>query len=730
MSIKLTDGANWSADVSGADSLLDKAKLSLTGLNLAKTWNSPLNRVEPKDLGPGTLNFAGSTPLPFAGTTLSVSATHGGGLGGQISGSLFGSGDPFDQPINLGNACCLWVQLNGTLSVGVAGSVSGFGIGIQGNSYAQYRFTKIFGPEPGGQYLPLSQAVQTLFQQATPPIDLQALLAAPAGSIYELDCGGSVTLSASYSLPTSTLPLATAALPVMQQELTLTANPALDLAGSFTVSGALVFRLHKLEGNIARFHLFKESGTSLDVTFNASAGIQGGLADHDFLDKAFQAISPDSKVDLASRDRQLNAEMQAALEDAVSSHLSLSLNAEATLSSSNSHVFVVEVDLQAASQSPEMTRLVNGLFRGDWTLARKHDPAYPCVKNYSDMLEKATSSAHAFRFHLLNLFSFVSVTEFMAAAKVLQTPDGVVFTDHDTASRIQVMADGSGAEPMSFSKVLAQALQSTLVFKTGSACPALVELSIAGKYFTYERNASQDDLEEIALLCAALDCPLSGLETHATRVGVVKFDASSRFDGRASDACFIGPGPDFNPKSQDDYVTYAQNAIAALYDISDRFHAAAMDATLWTKLNAAGNASAMLSDSYVQSFLSKHGGFDGNPGNISQVMWLYSIWYTVTFWSKAMADYAQLLQKAKKLASQLPPGSTRQTPEIQALMRQLSSAMHDAQARENNFIDARAQFGMEALYLASGRKAANDICLTWNGATKTSNNHGALTAGV
>ena len=43
---------------------------------------------------------------------------------------------------------------------------------------------------------------------------------------------------------------------------------------------------------------------------------------------------------------------------------------------------------------------------------------------------------------------------------------------------------------MSFSKVLAQALQTTLVFKTGNASPALVDLSISGNYFTYEKNAS------------------------------------------------------------------------------------------------------------------------------------------------------------------------------------------------------------------------------------------------
>ena len=118
----------------------------------------------------------------------------------------------------------------------------------------------------------------------------------------------------------------------------------------------------------------------------------------------------------------------------------------------------------------------------------------------------------------------------------MKTPDGVVFTDHDTASRIQVSADGRVAEPMSFSKVLAQALQTTLVFKTGNAAPALLDLSISGKYFAYERNASADDLKEIALLCSALDCPLGGLQAQATRVGVVKFDASSTFDGGASDA--------------------------------------------------------------------------------------------------------------------------------------------------------------------------------------------------
>ncbi len=724
MSIKLTDGKNWSANLNGTGSLLDKLSLTVTGVKLGENWNHPVNQIKPRDLGPGTLSFAGNTPLPFANSTLTVSASQGAMIGGQVSGSLFGGGDPFDQPVSLANKCCLWLQLNGTLNVGVAGSMSGFGIGISANSYAQYRFNRIFEPDAAGTFRPLSQAVEELFDQATPPVDLAALLAAPVGSIFEFDCGGSVTVTGSYSVPTSTLPLASSAVPVMKQKLTIAANPSLSLSGSFQVSGALIFRVHKLTDTSARFHLFKKSGTALSVSFSASAGITGGVADKDFLDTAFQAILPDSKVDLSARDPELNAQLKDVLEDAVSSHFSATLDAEASLSSSTSHVFVLDINLQVASQSPEMTNRVNGLFHGDWTLARQHD--LPCVTNYSDMLEKVSRSKHEFQFHLLNLFSFVSVSDFFTSAKVLKTPDGVVFTDHDTASRIQASATGDIADPMSFSKVLAQALQATLVFKTGNAAPALVDLSISGKYFTYKRNAPADDLEGIALLCAALDCPLTGLNPDADRVGVVKFDASSKFDGNASDACFVGPAPDFNPKNQADYIGYALKAIASLYDPADRFHAAATDVNLWSKLNAAGNTAAMLSDSYVQGFLRAHGGFDGNPGNGLQVMWLYSIWYTVTFWSKAMSDYAGLLQKAKKLASQLPAGSTQQTPEIQQLMRQLSSAMSDAQQRENNFIDARAQFGLAALYLSSGKKAANDVRLTWNGDTRSATNGTAL----
>ena len=720
MSIKLTDGKNWSVDLAGKGSLLDKAKLTVTGINLAANWDTAINKINPKDLGPGSVSFAGSTPLPFAGSTLTLNASQNASIGGQVSGSLFGSGDPFDQPVSLANKCCLWLQLNGVLNVGVAVSVSGFGIGIQTNSYAQYRFTRIFGPDAAGKFEPLSQAVETLVDEATPPIDLKKLLSVPAGSIYEFDSGGTVTLSGSYSLPTSTLPLATSTVPVLQQKLTLDANPSLSLSGSFKISGSLIFRVHRVDGNIARFQLFKKSGTALDVNFTASAGIQGGLPKHDFLDKAFKAISPDCKVDLASQDPALNAQMKTVIEQALSSHLSVSLNAEANISSSISHVFAVDVDLQVASQSQETTGLVNGLFRGDWSLLQRRD--LPGLSHPSDMLERATSSQYAFRFHLLNLFSYVSVTEFMKSAKVLQSPDGVVFTDHDTASRIQVTAGGTVAEPLSLSKVLAQALETTLVFKTGGASPALVDLSISGKYFTYEKNASQDDLHEIALLSAALDCPLAGLSTDASRVGVVKFDASSKFDSGASDACFVGPGPDFAPWDQEGYMVDARRAIATLYEPSHRFHAAATDPTLWTELDERGNPSAMLSDSYVQSFLRAHGGFDGNPNNLSQIMWLYSIWYTVTFWSKAMADYAHLLQQAKKLASQLPAGSTQQTPEIEHLMRKLSSAMHAAQARENNFIDERAQFGLAALYLTSGKKAANDVSLTWNGTTKSASN--------
>ncbi len=727
MSIKLMSGTGWNVQLNGAGSLLDGCDLTVTGLNLEKNWNGPLNKIDPKDLSPGNISFSGSAPLPFAGSTLTISANQGATIGGQIDGRLFGSGDPFDQPLDISRKCCLWLKLNGTFNAGVEGTIAGFGIDIQSDSHAEYQYTRIFAPDAAGKFCRLSQAAEELFDKATPPVDLAALMAVPEGSIFEFDCGGSVTLTGSYSVPAATIPLATTTVPVLKTPLSANAAPSLGVSGSFELSGSFIFRIHKLSGNIARFQLFKKSGTEVEVSFSASAGIAGDLEGEDFLDKTFKAIVPDCKVDLASRDKDLNKQLADVLEDAVSSHLSACLNAEASISCSISHVFMLEIDLQAAAADPGMTKAVNGLFHGDWTIARRHDPPLACVKNYSDMLETATTSKQAFHFHLLNLFSFASVAEFLTSAKVLKSPDGVVFTDNETASHIQVEADGRTAKPLSLSKVLAQALQATLVFKTSKAAPALAQLSISGNYFTYEKSASKDDVHEIELLSAALDCNLDGLQSSATRVGVVKFDASSKFDSDASDSCFVGPAPGYTPKDKDEYIRHAKDAIASLYDPADQFHAAVSDDKLWGILDNKGNLGA-LSDPYVQGFLHQHGGYDGNPTNFSQMMWLYRIWYTVTYWAKAMAAYAQLLQKAKTLASRLPPGSTQQTQEIQGLMSQLSSEMHEAQDLENNFIDARAQFGLAALYFCSGKRAANDVCLTWNGVTSEATNQGAPSA--
>lgn len=53
MSIKLTDGKNWKADLKGTGSLLDKQALTVTGLNIGKNWESPVNKIDPKDLARG-----------------------------------------------------------------------------------------------------------------------------------------------------------------------------------------------------------------------------------------------------------------------------------------------------------------------------------------------------------------------------------------------------------------------------------------------------------------------------------------------------------------------------------------------------------------------------------------------------------------------------------------------------------------------------------------------------
>src|SRR5581483_9935426 len=122
------------------------------GLKIGENWNNPVNKIDPKDLGPGNVAFKGSTPLPFAGSKLTVSANQSATIGGQKSGSLFGSGDPIDQPISLDGKCCLWLQLNGTFCVGVSGTVTGFGIAIQTNSHAEYRFNRIFSPDASGAF--------------------------------------------------------------------------------------------------------------------------------------------------------------------------------------------------------------------------------------------------------------------------------------------------------------------------------------------------------------------------------------------------------------------------------------------------------------------------------------------------------------------------------------------------------------------------------------------------
>lgn len=562
-----------------------------------------------------------------------------------------------------------------------------------------------------------------MFTHTAPVRDLAALIKSPTGSIFEFDSGGSVKITGSYSLPSSTVPLATSSVPVLKEKLSVQSDASMGITGSFEVSGALVFRVYKVDDKIARFQVFKKRGTEVSVSFDASAGLSANVASKDVIDQVFKFITPKVDKSVAAADSALNDQMKDVLEEAIAQHLAVSLNIEGTASASQSHLFSIDVDLAVANASPEMAARVNALFRGDWTLAQKHD--LPCVVNWSDCLEKVQHSEHSFHLHLLNIFSAVSVTDFLTSAEVLRTPDGVVFTDHNTAS--QIGATGNIAEPKRLSKVLAQALESTLVFKSTNGAPAMVDLSVSGSCFQYEQNASRDDLTEISLLSDALDCSLGALQSSGTRVGVVKFDASTKFDSAGSDGLFVD-GPDYTPKDQAEYMNHALDAISLLYPTTEPFYAAAVDDELWKHLNAAGNLSAMIQDVYVQAFLRKHGGYDGNPGNAAQAMWLYSIWYTVTFWSNAMANYAVLLQKAKKLAAQLKPGDTSRAAEMQDLMDKLAKAMRAAQAQENGFIDARAQFGMTALYLSSGKRSANAVCLTWNNLTKSASNKVALAA--
>ena len=727
MSISLTDSKNWSGQLNGVTSLFNGKSLTLATSDLATIWNKPLSSASFKGLGPGTIKFSGNTPLPFGGTTLTVTASQGASLGGQVGGDFACSSGEFEDALSLGTKACLWLKLSGNTGVGVSGSFSGFGIGINANSYAEYRFAQIVSPDASGQFCTLAAGLDELFQHLSPPRDLDELLKAPTDSVFESDCGGSVTVKASYSIPSATIPLATTSVPVLKDKLCVQANASLGVSGSFGISGALVFRVYKMSATVARFQIFKKRGTSVSVSFDASAGITGGVGGQDFIDAIFKAITPDvSSLKVVASDPKLCDQIKDVVQEAVAGHLAASLNMEASVSSSTSHLFSVDVDLQLANGAADMRDSVNALFRGDWTLATQHNSL--CVKDWSDTLEKVTKSERAFRLHLLNVFSAVSIADFLTSVKVLRTPDGVVFTDNNTASQIQ--ATGNIAEPKSLSNVLAKALESTLVFKSVNASPVLAELTISGQCFQYEQNGSRDDLVEIACLSESLDCPLTIAQPATIRVGVVKFEASTKFDSMASDACFIGPAPDYRPKEEPEYKRHALDAITLLYPAKSLYHEAASDDILWASLDGAGNLSAITQNAYVQSFLTRHGIHTDMPGMPSPATNdLYSLWYTVAYWSEAMANYAELLQKAKKLAAQLTPGDAQKVRDIQDLMQQLANAMRKAQNLENGFIDARAQFGLAALYLSSGKRSANQVALTWNGLNMAANNQALGAAG-
>lgn len=142
MSISLTDSKNWSGQLSGVGltSLMSGKTLLLTASDLANVWNVPLSSSTFKSLGPGTVKFAGDTPLPLEGATLSITAAQGASLGGQIGGSFACVSGEFDDAIDLDNAACLWLKLAGNVEVGVSGDFGGFGIGVTGKSYAEYRY--------------------------------------------------------------------------------------------------------------------------------------------------------------------------------------------------------------------------------------------------------------------------------------------------------------------------------------------------------------------------------------------------------------------------------------------------------------------------------------------------------------------------------------------------------------------------------------------------------------
>ncbi len=553
-----------------------------------------------------------------------------------------------------------WVnfELAATLKASVsAAAPNGFGIAAITQSATTFDVYTLF--DGNNSPLPLFRdALAETLSSFGPLRSADDIRNQRAGTVNTCDVTGTVTVSGSWSLPSSINKMSFADTKV---PITIDVAPSLTvkLKGSIAITGEFTVRSWKQTDGTLMFGVYKKKGSTFSVAFTAGGGMDVDAEGTDLIGAVLGAISPDIHTEVLGSDA---AAIKKTLNDSIDRSLAISLNATCSASVCDESALIYQLDLGGDRASTDAA--LNAALRGDWTKLT----LLPNATELRSVLRHSVEEKTKLCVNLLGVYNYSSVFDFVKSSTVLHCYDdaSITVTDQSTAKRIAVSSTPYVADAKQLRKVLNECTVATAAYgfaKTGNRDQFKTKQTLV----LYQEHMSAEDLRKALKTGAAMgivkDEAIAAAMSGASSYQHVLIHAEQEVDADAGMNMFFYNTSQRTPRPLPELTALGRNVLLGFLDADDR------------------------NDQKRRDYL-RSGWSDEAPPQDSVCR---ADWVTIQWWASAIHNVAQPLAAAMDAFAAIPAGSDPANfPDFQKKRKALADALagvakHDQAAFEQGW---------------------------------------------
>lgn len=675
--------------------------------DLVAALGAPLASASATPLSLG-LNFADKVELGNRKPEISIAAgvKQSVNVHAKSGANLFGD-DPFGVGITVdAGTAYLSLALNGSIQADLTGKhrdlTFGFsaGTGIEAEFFKKYTLA---GSKPT-----VAEALGEVISSFIVPSDKDDLDAMKPGDVAAVCGNGSFKLAGEMTLSAAPNPLASPNLPLANQAIQLKAGGALDVAGSFTVSGRYRVVVQKLSGNTVTLGYYRKHGDQWDVAATVQAGVGANFGETELIEKLITAISPkaDEEIKRLSSRGLKEAEIkeiQDQITASLSHSLAASLKGEFTGSDAREAAFLYRINTSALDGGGLLA--VHAALDGDLselTGLEKNDHGdgviAPGITVLRSSLKNARKRKASLTINLVGLLNFSSVFDLIRNAETVYEPvtGELTINEKITGTSIETLLLPQAQEQLR--KIRFNSLLVTTAYRASRSVSSLQTTS-SDVYFAFNANTNENTMSDyldgmigVGLLNVSVKQQLMS-RFHGTGMSTCLIRVS--FSDAACEAMFLNGG---SPRTQAEYEVIGRGALQMLLlpppgDSLDsdgyRREILASD-PVWTKLKALGNSAAFATVPEL-------------PHDPVRLAVVGSDYVEVMWWAESMASAAQKLADMRAFVGRADPDTLHHNNTFMKMRDELQE--HMAGVVANSQMHFSLPFGLVALCRAASPSA-------------------------